>query len=345
MAHKYVLLCGGAGYVGSHTLLEMLNTSGYVPVVVDNLYNASQECVRRIEKLTGKQVPFYSVDLSQNPISSGLDDLFKKYSFFAVINFAGLKAVGESARIPLTYYQTNLTIVFNLLNTMKKHGVRNFVFSSSACVYGEPQYLPINEEHPAGSCTNAYGKTKYFIEVILQDIAKAEKNWNIIILRFFNPVGAHESGEIGEDPKGIPNNLMPYVTQVAVGKLPQLSVFGGDYSTPDGTGIRDYIHVVDLAKGHISSLQLLEKDCGLKIYNLGTGRGYSVLEIVNGMRKASGKDIPYKIVERREGDVPVSYSDASLAEKEMGWIATRGIEEMCSDAWNWQMKNPQGFCD
>ena len=228
---------------------------------------------------------------------------------------------------------------------MKKYNVQNLVFSSSACVYGDPQYLPINEEHPTGNCTNAYGKTKYFIEIILQDLARAESNWNIVILRYFNPVGAHKSGLIGEDPKGIPNNLMPYVTQVAVGKLPVLNVFGNTYNTADGTCKRDYIHVVDLALGHVSSLKLMETNCGLKVYNLGTGRGYSVLDVINAMRKASGKDIPYKVVGPREGDVPVSYADASLAEKEMGWKAVKGIEEMCSDAWNWQVKNPRGFTE
>lgn len=226
---------------------------------------------------------------------------------------------------------------------MKKYGVKNFVFSSTACVYGEPQYLPINESHPVGSCANPYGKTKYFIECILQDLANAEKDWNIIILRFFNPVGAHPSGDIGEDPKGIPNNLMPYVTQVAVGKLKELSVYGNDYPTPDGTGVRDYIHIVDLAQGHVCSLDLVDKKCGFEIFNLGTGRGYSVLEVINGMRKASGREIPYKVVGRREGDVPESYSDASKAKKEMNWKAAKDMDEMCADAWRWQMKNPEGY--
>lgn len=246
-------------------------------------------------------------------------------------------------KIPLSYYQCNLTITFNLLNVMKKYNVKNFVFSSSACVYGEPQYLPLDEGHPVGNCSNPYGKTKYFIEVILQDLYKAEKDWNIIILRFFNPVGAHPSGQIGEDPKGIPNNLMPYVTQVAVGKLSQLSIYGNDYDTPDGTGVRDYIHIVDLAKGHVSSLNQLERNCGLQIYNLGCGRGYSVLDVVNGMKRASGRDIPYKVVGRREGDVPKCYADVSKAEREMGWRAVKNMEEMCTDAWRWQMNNPQGF--
>ena len=288
-------------------------------------------------------MPFYDIDLTKDPSTSGLDELFSKYSFHSVINFAGMKAVGESMKIPLEYYSCNLSIVFNLLAVMKKYGVKNFVFSSTACVYGEPQYLPINESHPVGSCANPYGKTKYFIECILQDLANAEKDWNIIILRFFNPVGAHPSGDIGEDPKGIPNNLMPYVTQVAVGKLKELSVYGNDYPTPDGTGVRDYIHIVDLAQGHVCSLDLVDKKCGFEIFNLGTGRGYSVLEVINGMRKASGREIPYKVVGRREGDVPESYSDASKAKKEMNWKAAKDMDEMCADAWRWQMKNPEGY--
>lgn len=256
-----------------------------------------------------------------------------------------MKAVGESVRMPLNYYQCNLTIVFNLLSVMKKYNVKNFVFSSSACVYGDPQKLPIDEKHPAGSCSNPYGKTKYFIEVILQDLAEAEEDWNIVILRYFNPVGAHKSGLIGEDPKGIPNNLMPYVTQVAIGKLEEVSVYGDDYDTPDGTGVRDYIHIIDLAQGHVGSLKQIERNCGLKIFNLGKGHGYSVLEVIEAMKKASGRDIPYKIVGRRDGDVPESYSDVTLAEREMGWKATKDIDEMCEDAWRWQMLNPQGYTE
>lgn len=340
---KYILVPGGAGYVGSHTVVEILNSGEYVAVVVDNLYNASKECIKRIEKLTGKEVIFHEIDLTQDPKSSGLEELFVKYKFSAVINFAGLKAVGESMKIPLSYYQCNLTITFNLLNVMKKFGVKNFVFSSSACVYGDPKYNPIDESHPVGDCANTYGRTKYFIENILQDLQKAEVDWNIIILRYFNPVGAHSSGLIGEDPKGLPNNLMPFVSQVAVGKRAELSIFGQDYDTPDGTGVRDYIHVVDLAHGHVAALKKLETQCGLRIYNIGKGRGYSVLEVVNGMKKACGHDIPYKVVERREGDVPMSYADASLAEKELGWKATRGIEEICNDTWKWQQENPNGY--
>jgi UDP-glucose 4-epimerase len=340
---KFVLLSGGAGYVGSHTLIELLSTLNYSPIVVDNLNNSSSECLKRIEMLTQKAIPFYNIDLASDPETSGLKDLFKKYNFYAVINFAGLKAVGESMRIPLDYYQVNLNITFNLLSMMKEFGVTNFVFSSSACVYGEPRYLPIDEKHPAGSCTNPYGKTKYFIEEVLRDVAHSDSRWNVVVLRYFNPVGAHESGEIGEDPNGIPNNLMPFVSKVAIGELPMLSVFGDDFDTPDGTGVRDYIHVVDLAIGHVSSLKLFERNCGFKIYNLGKGRGYSVLEVIEGMRKASGREIPYKIVGRRDGDVATSYSDASLARDELGWEAVRDLDQMCADTWRWQEKNPKGF--
>lgn len=342
-AKLFVLVCGGAGYIGSHTVLEILKGCDYTPIVADNLSNSSLECLTRIEGVVGKAVNFYEIDLAKDPKTSGLDELFSKYNFYAVINFAGLKAVGESMCIPLSYYQCNLQITFNLLSTMKAHGIKNYVFSSSACVYGAPQYLPIDEKHPVGNCTNVYGKSKYFIEVILQDLFAAEKDWNIVILRYFNPVGAHESGNIGEDPKGIPNNLMPFVTQVAIGKRDVLSIFGNDYPTADGTGVRDYIHVVDLAKGHVSSLDILNTNCGLKVYNLGTGSGYSVLEVVAGIEKASGKEVPYKIVSRRDGDVPTSYADVSLANTNLGWKAAYGINQMCADAWNWQMKNPNGY--
>ena len=343
MAAKFILVCGGAGYVGSHTVLELLNSIDYTPVVVDNFSNSSRECLTRIGQVAGKTVIFHEIDLAKDPKTSGLDELFQNYNFYAVINFAGLKAVGESMCIPLSYYQCNLDITFNLLATMKAYGIKNFVFSSSACVYGNPQCLPIDEKHPVGHCTNVYGKTKYFIEVILQDLFAAENDWNIVILRYFNPVGAHESGIIGEDPKGTPNNLMPFVTQVAVGKRKVLSVFGNDYPTADGTGVRDYIHVVDLAKGHVSSLDILNMNCGLKIYNLGTGRGYSVLEVVAGIQQASGKEVPFEFVKRRDGDVAVSYADVSLANRELGWKAVYDINQMCADAWNWQMKNPNGF--
>ena len=342
-SHKYVLVPGGAGYIGSHTVVELLKGDRYLPVVIDNLYNASKECISRIEKLTGKDVPFYNIDLTEDPTTSGLEDVFRKYPIYAVINFAGLKAVGESVRKPVAYYRTNVGITLNVLNTMQKFGVKNMIFSSSACVYGVPKELPVVETHEVGNCSNPYGQSKYFIEKILCDLQKSDPQWNVIILRYFNPVGAHESGEIGEDPKGLPNNLMPYVTQVAVGKLSELSVFGNDYDTPDGTGVRDYIHVVDLASGHVAALKQCEANGGLKVYNLGTGRGCSVLELVEGMKKASGRSIPYKVVGRREGDIATLYSDASLAEKELQWKAVRGIDEMCADAWRWQVRNPNGY--
>ncbi len=282
--------------------------------------------------------------MSQDPQSSGLEDIFKKYSFTAVINFAGLKAVGESMSKPLEYYTCNLTIVFNLLRMMKQYNVNNFIFSSSACVYGSPSYLPINESHPAGSCSNAYGRTKYFIEEILCDQNRANKSFNAIALRYFNPVGSHESGLIGESPKGMPNNLMPFVLQVSIGLRPKLSVFGNDYDTIDGTGVRDYIHVVDLAKGHVAALNcMMTGSCGYKVYNLGTGCGHSVLQLVEKMKEVSGRDIPYQIVGRRDGDVGSVYADSSLAEKELNWKAEKGLNEMCKDSWNWQSKNPNGY--
>ena len=339
---KYVLVPGGLGYVGSHTIVELV-ASGYTPVVVDNLYNSSLECIPRLEKLTGKEVIFYKIDLTYDPLTSGLDELFQKYKFHSVINFAGLKAVGESVRIPVTYYQTNLTIIFNLVNTMKKYGVKNMIFSSSACVYGKPKKNPVDESEPVGQCSNAYGHSKYFIEIILKELAAAEGDWNIVLLRYFNPVGAHDSGEIGEDPKGIPNNLMPFVSQVAVGIRPQLEVFGNDYDTPDGTGVRDFMHVMDLASGHVAALKKIDTNCGLKVYNLGTGCGYSVLEVISAFEKASGNPIPYKIVSRRKGDIASLCADPTLAETELGWKGTRGLDEMCTSAWKWQSKNPQGY--
>lgn len=287
---------------------------------------------------------FYKIDVTDDPYSSGLEELFKKYKFDAVINFAGLKAVGESMSKPLEYYSCNLTIVFNLLRLMKSHNVKNFIFSSSACVYGEAQYLPVNEAHPVGNCSNTYGRTKYFIEEMLKDQQQADPTFNAIVLRYFNPVGAHESGLIGEDPKGIPNNLMPFVSQVVVGLRPKLSVFGNDYPTVDGTGVRDYIHVVDLAKGHVAALIKMESGSGsYRVYNLGTGTGYSVLQMVEGMKKASGRDIAYEITGRRDGDIAILYCDPSLAEKELDWKAEKGLEEMCNDSWNWQTLNPKGY--
>ncbi|XP_070555442.1 UDP-glucose 4-epimerase-like [Ptychodera flava] len=345
-AEKCILVTGGAGYIGSHVVIELLNI-GYEPVVIDNFANSVRgtkgdqpEIIKRIEEITAKSVKFYEIDILDK---KALQDLFTKHQFFAVIHLAGLKAVGESTEIPLRYYRVNVGGTLNLLEVMKEHNVHNIVFSSSATVYGAPQYLPLDEKHPVGACTNPYGLSKYFIENILADLSKAEKDWNVILLRYFNPVGSHKSGLIGEDPQGVPNNLMPYVAQVAVGKRPQLSVFGDDYDTPDGTGVRDYIHVVDLASGHIAALKKLEENGGCKVYNLGTGKGYSVLEMVKGFEKASGKEIKYKVVPRREGDIGSCYADSSLAERELGWKAERGLDEMCEDLWRWQQQNPNGF--
>lgn len=343
MAEK-VLVTGGGGYIGSHCVVELIE-AGYQPIVVDNFSNAVREgnvpeSICRIEKLLKTSIEFHELDLLDRP---GLEKLFKKHSFSAVIHFAGLKAVGESVEKPLLYYKVNLTAFMNLLEVMQAHRVRNLVFSSSATVYGDPQRLPIDEQHPVGGCTNPYGKTKYFIEEMVKDHCKAEKDWNAVLLRYFNPIGAHCSGQIGEDPQGIPNNLLPYVAQVAVGRRECLSVYGNDYDTIDGTGVRDYIHVVDLAKGHIAALKKLKEDCGCKVYNLGTGKGYSVLEMVKAMEKASGKEIPYKIAPRRGGDVASCYADPRVAEKELGWKARFDLERMCEDLWRWQSMNPTGF--
>lgn len=298
------------------------------------------ESIRRVEKITGKKVDCYDFDMLQ---SDKLRDVFMKYNFHAVIHFAGLKAVGESVQQPLLYYRVNLDIAINLLELMKEFGVKNLIFSSSATVYGTPKYLPIDEDHPVGSCSNPYGKTKYFIEEILKDTYNADHTLNTVILRYFNPVGADDSGEIGEDPNGIPNNLMPYISQVAVGIRSELSVFGDDYDTSDGTGVRDYIHVVDLARGHVAALQHLKESSGLKVYNLGTGKGVSVLELVHAMEKVSGRKIPYKVVGRRAGDVAVVYGNPSKAENELKWKAVYGIDRCCEDTWRWQSKNPHGY--
>ena len=333
-----ILVTGGAGYIGSHTCLELLNDKHEV-VVVDNLCNSKEEPLKRVQKISGKKVDFHNVDLLD---AESLDEIFTSYHFDAVIHFAGLKAVGESVEIPLRYYHNNITGTLVLCEIMKKYKVKNLVFSSSATVYGDPHSVPITENFPL-SGTNPYGRTKLVIEEILRDLYRSDNVWNIILLRYFNPVGAHQSGIIGEDPNGIPNNLLPYISQVAVGKLPFLSVFGNDYPTPDGTGIRDYIHVVDLATGHLKALNNLKPGSGVLTYNLGTGHGYSVFEMITTFEKVSGKKIPYKIVARRPGDVASCYADPSLAKKELKWSSEKGIEEMCSDTWRWQSRNPNGY--
>ena len=333
-----ILVTGGAGYIGSHTCVELLKEN-YDVVVLDNFSNSCEESLNRVQKITGKTLSFYKADLLDPP---SIDQVFEDHKIDAVIHFAGLKAVGESVSIPLKYYHNNLTGTFNLLFAMDKYRVKNLVFSSSATVYGDPASLPITEKFPL-SATNPYGRSKLIIEEVLQDLYKSDKDWNIALLRYFNPVGAHESGEIGEDPQGLPNNLVPYISQVAVGLLPRLSVFGGDYNTPDGTGVRDYIHVTDLALGHIQTLPKLLSNPGVIIYNLGTGNGFSVLEMINGVKKASGQPIPYEITERRPGDIAACFSDASKAKKELGWEATKSLDDMCKDTWNWQEKNPRGY--
>lgn len=335
---KTVLVTGGTGFIGSHTTLELLN-SGYDVVVLDNLMNSKLEALKRVEKLTGREVPFHQVDLLDK---SGLQDLFQQYSFDAVIHFAGLKAVGESVDKPLFYYKNNVTGTLNLCEVMAEFGVKDIVFSSSATVYGDPSQSPIKETSTL-SATNPYGQTKLTIEYILKDLHRSDSDWNIALLRYFNPVGAHESGTIGEDPSGIPNNLMPYVTQVAVGKLEKLNVFGDDYETHDGTGVRDYIHVVDLAKGHLKALKKLEESPGVEAYNLGTGKGSSVLDVVKAFEKATDKEIPYKLAPRRPGDAAICFADPSKAEKELNWKTEKSLEDMCRDAWNWQSKNPSGY--
>lgn len=335
---KTILVTGGAGFIGSHTTLELLEAD-YEVIVVDNLSNSKEEALKRVADLAGREPVFYQVDLLDRP---ALANVFEAHEVDAVIHFAGYKAVGESVRIPLSYYHNNITGTLYLCEVMREHKVQNLVFSSSATVYGDPHTVPIKEDFPT-SATNPYGRTKLFIEKILRDLEKAEGEWNIALLRYFNPVGAHQSGRIGEDPNDIPNNLMPYISQVAVGKLEKLSIFGNDYPTPDGTGVRDYIHVVDLSVGHLKALEKLESDPGLVTYNLGTGRGYSVLEVVEAFEEASGREIPYQITDRRPGDIAECYADPSKAEKELGWEAERDIYEMCRDAWNWQSKNPDGY--
>lgn len=336
-----ILVTGGAGFIGSHTCVELLN-AGYDVVVVDNLCNSSEKSLERVEKITGKKVTFYKADILDK---EALDRIFDAEKIDAVIHFAGLKAVGESVQKPLEYYQNNISGTLILTDVMRNHGVKNIIFSSSATVYGNPQFIPITEECPKGTCTNPYGWTKSMLEQILTDIQYADKEWNVILLRYFNPIGAHKSGLIGENPNGIPNNLMPYITQVAVGKLKELGVFGNDYDTPDGTGVRDYIHVVDLAIGHVKALKKIEERAGLCVYNLGTGVGYSVLDIVKNFEEATGVKIPYQIKERRAGDIATCYADAAKAKEELGWVAERGIKEMCEDSWRWQSNNPNGYDD
>ena len=335
-----ILITGGVGYIGSHTVVELLKIDKEV-IIVDNLSNSNPIVLDRIKDITGKDFKFYEVDTTD---SEELEGVFKENKIDSVIHFASYKAVGESVEKPLEYYSNNIINTLTVLNLMKKYNVKNFVFSSSATVYGNPHTCPITEDFPL-STTNPYGATKLMIEDILRDIAKADSSFNIAILRYFNPVGAHESGLIGEEPNGIPNNLMPYITKVAVGKLKELSVFGDDYNTHDGTGVRDYIHVVDLAKGHIKALDKLNTNCGLVTYNLGTGSGYSVLDMVKAFSKASGKNIPYKIVDRRPGDVAMCYADTTKANNELGWKAEFGIDRMCEDSWRWQSNNPNGYED
>ena len=334
-----ILITGGAGYIGSHTALELLN-EGYEVVVYDNLSNSSKESVKRVEELTGKEIRFYEGDVLD---ADALKQMFETEKVDAVIHCAALKAVGESVQKPLEYYQNNITGTLTLMKVMSEVGVKNIVFSSSATVYGNPEVMPITEDCPKGQCTNPYGWTKSMMEQIMTDLQKADPQWNVILLRYFNPVGAHKSGRIGEDPKGIPNNLMPYISQVAVGKLEKLGVFGDDYDTPDGTGVRDYIHVVDLAVGHVKAINYIFTNPGLDIINLGTGVGYSVLDMVKAFAKASGREVPYEIKPRREGDIAMCYADPSKAAKVLGWKAERGLEEMCEDTWRWQSQNPNGY--
>ncbi|MBQ9586264.1 MAG: UDP-glucose 4-epimerase GalE [Bacteroidales bacterium] len=334
-----ILVTGGAGFIGSHTLVE-LQQAGHDVVVVDNLSNSSRESLNRVKAITGKAVPFFEADIRDR---QALDAILSQHHCDACIHFAGLKAVGESVEKPWEYYENNIGGTLTLLDVMRQHGCKNIIFSSSATVYGDPVEIPITEECPKGQCTNPYGWTKSMLEQIMMDMQKADPEWNVVLLRYFNPIGAHTSGTMGEDPNGIPNNLMPYVTQVAIGMRPELGVFGNDYDTHDGTGVRDYIHVVDLARGHVSALQAIERHCGLAIYNLGTGHGYSVLDVVKAFVKANGVDVPYSIKPRRAGDIATCYSNPAKAERELGWHAQYGIEEMCRDSWNWQRKNPNGY--
>lgn len=337
--NRKILVTGGTGFIGSHTVVELQN-AGYEVVIVDNLCNSCREVLSRIEELSGKAPKFYEADIRDR---KALDTIFEENGIGSVIHFAGLKAVGESVKKPVEYYDNNIGGTINLIEAMRDHNVKNIVFSSSATVYGTPESVPITEDCKKGVCTNPYGWTKSMLEQILSDVSHADPEWNVILLRYFNPIGAHASGRIGENPNGIPNNLMPYITQVAVGKLDHLTVMGDDYKTHDGTGVRDYIHVVDLANGHIKAIEKLEENPGLKIYNLGTGTGYSVLDVVKAFEKANGVKIPYVIGPRRSGDVDENYSDASRAKKELGWEAKYTLEDMCRDSWRWQSQNPDGY--
>ena len=335
-----ILITGGAGYIGSHTALALLS-DGYEVVLYDNLVNSSKEAVKRVEELAGNIcIPFYEEDVMD---TKALKKVFQEHQITAVIHCAALKAVGESVQKPLLYYHNNIVGTLGLLEVMDEVGVHNIVFSSSATVYGDSKIMPITEKCPKGECTNPYGWTKSMMEQIMEDLQKANPKWNVILLRYFNPVGAHKSGRIGEDPKGIPNNLMPYISQVAVGKLEQVGVFGDDYDTPDGTGVRDYIHVLDLAVGHVKAIQKIEKGPGLAIYNLGTGVGYSVLDMIRAFSKACGKEIPYKIQPRREGDIAQCYASPLKAKEELGWEAQYDLDDMCEDTWKWQSNNPKGY--
>ena len=335
-----ILVTGGAGYIGSHTLIE-LYAAGHTAVVVDNLSNSNPISLKRVAKIIGvDEIPFYEVDIRDH---EGLEKVFAEHKFDACIHFAGLKAVGESVEKPLEYYDNNIAGTLVLVDVMRKHGCKNIIFSSSATVYGDPAEIPITENCPKGVCTNPYGWTKSMLEQVLMDVQKSDPQWNVVLLRYFNPVGAHHSGTIGENPNGIPNNLMPYITQVAVGKRAELGVFGNDYPTHDGTGVRDYIHVVDLARGHVAALKAIVGGCGTAVYNMGTGHGYSVLDMVNSFIKVNGVDVPYAIKPRRAGDIATCYCDPAKAKAELGWEAQYGIDEMVRDSWNWQKSNPNGY--
>ena len=334
-----ILLTGGAGYIGSHTIIE-LDKAGHTVVVVDNLCNSKEEALRRVEKIIGKPVPFVRADVRDR---EAMDRIFKTYTIDAVIHFAGLKAVGESCEKPLEYYENNMNATFVLLDVMRRNGCKNIIFSSSATVYGDPAQIPITEECPKGHCTNPYGQTKSMLEEVLKDVQKADPEWNVVLLRYFNPIGAHKSGLIGENPNGIPNNLMPYITQTAIGIRKELGVFGNDYDTPDGTGVRDYIHVCDLAAGHVAALKAIQKKCGLAIYNLGTGHGYSVLDVVKAFERENGLKVPYSIKPRRPGDIATCYCNPAKAKAELGWQAQYEIGDMCRDSWNFQKNNPKGY--